>query len=77
MDWHVEARRTLRAELVRRGVSVEELSIRLAHFGVKESPQSLAVKISRGRFQLAFFLQCMAVIGGGTVTITLPPAHSG
>lgn len=72
MDWQVEAKRLLRAELVRRGVSVEELAGKLAQLGMVESPKSLAVKISRGKFQLAFFLQCMAALEAGTVTITVP-----
>jgi hypothetical protein len=72
MDWHIEAKRMLRAELVRRGVSVEELASRLARLGMVESPKSLAVKISRGKFQLAFFLQCMAALDAGTVTIHVP-----
>lgn len=72
MDWHVEARRVLRAELVRRGTTVEELAARLAQLEVFESPKSLAVKISHGKFQLAFFLQCMSALGAATVTITVP-----
>ena len=72
MDWHVEAKRMLRAELVRRGVSVEELASKLARLGMVESPKSLAVKISRGKFQLAFFLQCMAALDAETVTINVP-----
>lgn len=72
IGWHVEAKRMLRAELVRRGVSVDELARRLAQLGVAESPKSLAVKISRGKFQLAFFLQCMAALGASTVTINVP-----
>lgn len=72
MDWHVEAKRVLRAEMVRSGIKVEDLAHRLTAMGVYESPKSLAVKISRGKFQLAFFLQCMAAIGAHTITITLP-----
>lgn len=72
MDLHVEAKRMLRAELVRRGISVEELASKLTRLGVVESPKSLAVKISRGKFQLAFFLQCMAALGAETVTINVP-----
>ncbi len=72
MDWHIEARRILRAELVRRGISVEELAQRLSSVGIDESPKSLSVKISRGKFQLAFFLQCMAAMGCDAITISLP-----
>jgi hypothetical protein len=76
MDWHVEARRVLRAELVRRGTTVEELAAKLAQLEVFESPKSLAVKISRGKFQLAFFLQCMSALGAATVTISIPSKTS-
>jgi hypothetical protein len=48
------------------------LAGKLAQLGMVESPKSLAVKISRGKFQLAFFLQCMAALEAGTVTITVP-----
>lgn len=73
MDWHIEARRILRAELVRKGISVEELAQRLASMGIDESPKSLSVKISRGKFQLAFFLECVTAMGSDAVTIKLPP----
>lgn len=72
MDWHIEAKRVLRAEMVRKGASVEDLAKGLADLGVAESPKSLAVKISRGKFQLSFFLQCMSALGVEAVTITLP-----
>ena len=51
---------------------MEELAAKLAQLEVFESPKSLAVKISRGKFQLAFFLQCMSALGAATVTISVP-----
>lgn len=72
MEWELEARRVLRAEMVRMGVSVEKLAEKLSASGDTESPKSLAVKISRGKFQLAFFMQCMAALGLESVTIKLP-----
>ncbi|OWW20768.1 DUF6471 domain-containing protein [Noviherbaspirillum denitrificans] len=72
MDWQIEAKRLLRAEMVRMGVSVNDLAEALASVGMDESPKSLAVKISRGKFQLAFFLQCMSALGVESVTVTLP-----
>lgn len=76
MEWEVEARRALRAEMVRLGVSVEKLAEKLTAFGDKESPKSLAVKISRGKFQMAFFMQCMSALGAESVTIKLPKADA-
>ncbi|SIT45686.1 conserved hypothetical protein [Paraburkholderia ribeironis] len=72
MNWHEQAKQVLRAELVRRGVSVPELAQRLSLLGLEEAPDSLAVKISRGRFQLSFFLQCMSAIGADSVMIGVP-----
>lgn len=72
MYWHIEAKRLLRAEMARYGVSVEELADRLTRSGSFESPKSLAVKISRGKFQLSFFLQCLSVLNVDALTINLP-----
>lgn len=72
MNWHEQAKRVLRAELVRRGVSVPELAQRLSVLGLEEAPDSLAVKISRGRFQMSFFLQCMSALGADSVIIGVP-----
>lgn len=72
VDWHKEANRLLRAEMVRRGVTVEQLAQQLGSMGLTESPKSLAVKVSRGKFQLAFFLQCMSAMDVDAVTIQPP-----
>jgi Domain of unknown function (DUF6471) len=71
-DWHKEAKQLLRAEMVRRGLSIEQLAQQLGSMGYPESPKSLAVKVSRGRFQLAFFLQCMTAMDVDSITIEPP-----
>jgi hypothetical protein len=69
MNWYTEARQILRAEMVRKNVTVEQLAKALSTMGIDELPSSLAVKISRGKFQLSFFLQCLVALKIETVTI--------
>lgn len=76
VDWHKEANRLLRAEMVRRGVTIELLAQQLGSMGFAESPKSLAVKVSRGKFQLAFFLQCMTAMDVDMLTVQ-PPRRAG
>lgn len=61
--WNDKAKRLLKAELVRRGINNEELCIRLNSIGIAETKSGIDSKISRGRFSVAFLLQCMHVIG--------------
>lgn len=61
--WARKARGLLKAELKRRDVSYQQLAERLAGLGVKESPASIANKISRGKFTAAFLLQSLEAIG--------------
>ena len=58
-DWNEHAKRLLKSELVRRGISNEELAFLLQEFGGKETKASIDSKISRGTFSAAFFLQCL------------------
>jgi hypothetical protein len=62
-DWNLEARRILRAELVRRDIGYKKLALLLEQMGVEETQRSIANKLSRGSFSFAFFLQCMKAIG--------------
>jgi len=71
MNWENEARRILRAELVRRGVTYQRLASRLQALGIKETERSVANKMSRGTFSFAFVLQCLAAIGADSVSIEL------
>jgi hypothetical protein len=58
-----EAKRMLRAEMVRRDISYEDLVQRLADAGVKETSASLRNKLSRGSFTADFFLKALTAIG--------------
>lgn len=62
-DWNEQAKRLLKSELVRRGVTNEELVHLLENIGVEETKASIDSKISRGAFSAAFLLQCLNAIG--------------
>lgn len=62
-DWHNKVKRILKSELVKRGVSTEDLVVLLNENGIEETKSSVDSKISRGTFSAAFFMQCLFVIG--------------
>ena len=57
------AKRMLRAEMVRRGVSYDDLARLMGEAGVKETNKSLRSKLSRGGFTADFFLQALDAMG--------------
>jgi hypothetical protein len=61
-DWNAEASRTLKALLVRHGLSYADLVNELNARGGDESYASIANKISRGTFTFAFYLRCVSVL---------------
>ena len=63
IDWNEQAKRLLKSELVRRGITNDELVYRLGNIGVVETKTSIDSKISRGTFSAAFLLQCLNAIG--------------
>jgi hypothetical protein len=69
VDWQLDARRLLRAQLALKNMGYKELSRALETIGIEESPKVLSNKISRGTFSFAFFLQCMRALGIKTVTL--------
>lgn len=81
LNWENEARRIVRAELVRRGLTYQRLAARLQANGIPETERSIASKMSRGTFSFVFFLQCMHAVGQTKVSFeihskTPPPAES-
>jgi len=62
-DWGDKAKRLLKSELIKRGVSNADLALMLNELGVDETKASIDSKISRGSFSASFFLQCLSVIG--------------
>lgn len=62
-NWDDKAKRLLKSELVKRGVSNTDLVYLLSEIGVEETKGSIDSKISRGSFSATFLLQCLSVIG--------------
>jgi hypothetical protein len=67
--WQERARRLLKAELAREGLSYKELVERLEKTGLKTSPQNIANQMSRGGFSAAFLLQCLHAIGSTDIRL--------
>jgi len=61
-DWKLKAKRILKSELIRKGISHEVLALRLNKLGIEETKSSIDSKISRGTFSAAFLLQCLYVL---------------
>lgn len=62
-DWNEKTKRLLKSELVRRGVSSEDLVALLKNIGVEETKASIDSKISRGTFSASFLIQCLNAMG--------------
>lgn len=63
MNWNDKVKILLKSKLINRGVSNQNLAIKLNHIGINETKASIDSKISRGRFSTCFILQCLSVIG--------------
>lgn len=61
--WHDKVKRLLKSEIVRRGITHEQLVDLLAEIGVEETKASIDSKMSRGTFSAAFLVQCLIAIG--------------
>ena len=62
-DWNDKAKRLLKSELIKRGVSNSDLALRLNSLGIRETKSSIDSKISRGTFSASFLIQCLSAIG--------------
>jgi len=62
-NWDDKAKRLLKSELVKRGVTNADLVVLLCEIGVEETKAGIDSKISRGSFSATFLLQCLTVIG--------------
>lgn len=69
-DWEDAAKRLLRAEMAKRGVTYAQLVERLNAMGVQEDERNLRNKASRGKFTAAFMLQCFKAMGARQVDIS-------
>jgi hypothetical protein len=63
IDWEARAKGLLKAELKRRGVTYSQLVEKLADIGVTEAEPNIRNKLSRGKFNATFMLQCLEAIG--------------
>ena len=69
-DWKDRAKGLLKSELARRNIKQVELARLLEDaYGLKESPQSLSNKISRGTFSAVFMLQILEAVGCDQIKI--------
>ncbi|WP_181248528.1 DUF6471 domain-containing protein [Flavobacterium magnum] len=62
INWGDKAKRLLKSELIKRGISNADLALMLKEIGVDETKAGIDSKISRGSFSASFFLQCLFVI---------------
>jgi hypothetical protein len=62
-NWNTLAANILKSELKRRGITYDQLQEKLSALGINDTTNSIKIKVSRGAFQFAFFLQCAAAIG--------------
>lgn len=69
IDWSGTVKGMLKGEIKRRNLTYDMLSERLAEYGVRETPQNLRTKISRGGFSAVFFIQCLKAIGYHTLRL--------
>jgi len=67
IDWNEAAKRILKAELVKRGITNEALARLLNEYGFNETKISVETKIYRGTFSAAFLFQCLNVINCKTL----------
>jgi len=61
-EWAALSKGLLKAELVRRGITYQQLGERLQKIGVRYTTENLTNKINRGKFSTMFLLQCLEAI---------------
>lgn len=72
----LEAKRIIRAEMIRRGYSFRHLAAAMNSVsgGDAESVQSLINKVNRGRFSFAFFIRAVRAMGMSNVDLSALPS---
>ncbi|GLR27684.1 DUF6471 domain-containing protein [Limnobacter litoralis] len=58
-----QARVVLRSIMARQDVTYKELARKLEMYGSELDHKALSTKINRGKFQFAFFIQCLDALG--------------
>ncbi|HEX4079980.1 MAG TPA: DUF6471 domain-containing protein [Rhizomicrobium sp.] len=69
-NWQAQAKGLLKGELKRRNVSYADLAAKLGEMGIRETPENIANKISRGGFTAVFLLQCLEAVGCHTIHLS-------
>ncbi len=69
--WAERARNLVKGELARRGLSYEDLALKLKKIGVNENANNLRSKINRGTFSAAFFIQVLTAIGCRVIEVQI------
>lgn len=68
-EWNALATALVRAHLGLANMSLVELEQELRKLGIEERSQNLSVKIARGKFSAAFFLQVLVCTGARDLII--------
>lgn len=61
--WEEQLKGLLKAELVKRNISHQDLADKLKALGVYTTVASINSRLSRGSFSAVFLLQCLNAIG--------------
>ncbi len=72
LNWNDHVKRLLKSELVRRGITCEDLVHCLNRIGVVRTKASVESKISRGTFSGAFLIQCLNAIDCKNLDCSVP-----
>ncbi len=70
-EWADQAKRLLKVELAKQGLTYADLVGKLADVGVFDSEPNIRNKISRGKFTAVFLLQCLEAIGAKSIHTSL------
>lgn len=62
-DWNNVVKRIIKSELVKKGMSNNDLATLLNETGCQETKASIDSKLSRGTFSASFLLQSLYVLG--------------
>jgi hypothetical protein len=68
-EWSEKAKRLLRTEMVKKGITYDDLTARLEAMGVHDTAVNIRNKVSRGKFMASFLLQCLRAIGVETLRL--------
>jgi len=68
-EWQDQAKRLLKVELTKQGITYAQLTEKLADIGVMDSEPNVRNKIGRGKFTAVFLLQCLEAIRVQSVTL--------